>query len=860
MKKKFISSIFSVLLIFFSAYLHAEKILNEKGLNIKQWDSCGEKAIKNSTKKTKEQNIPETGFTGAGGYGEWFTIKEECGGRPTDGTLSDEMKEVLGAICSDIEFDQLDNFHSALFYPYSPDSKLIQNARSFCNIIYADHKKLQAIQQPGNYSNNNPAILASKNINTNSERTLTSTSPLPTHYKSINNGKILLDFVDWHYQEFLKGFLGHNDCAPDEGPGYHWLILNLTITNISGSGLQNIAPLLAVSLIDTDNYTYNVSSHCVSGDDLKYANQLQAGGKTKLKIKFAIPKTSKPLRLMWNNYPTRAHNIIEFFDKQNSSDGLPEPNVPIVSDEANDNISLRPFEKKPLENRDGQKNNNMPSSKTSQVASKLTEIFDPQMLDVDLVFFEHITGPARKTIGNKKHYIIDNCYVTADVKDGSIQSLHLDLWSECTFDLNKYLAHYSGAFPPVHRMTFGEFSLITNGGDFFADCLIGCANMADPIVYEFWKGSHSDNNYLSVMLDVTLSNSDAIDAAGKWEDVMKKTHGEKWIENKLFNCTNEFNSYALDSFRDIVITGITIGYGIEPPLCPIEANAQMDRNRESINLPSKNAFIEKPTLYALIAGVSDYNDDSLDLMYPAKDARDFSEALRRQSGGIYENVNVRLLENPTYDEFTKGLKWLRDAVSVKDIAFLYISGHGSGDSTGDYYYLTKDSSTEDLLSTAVPYYLLKKTISMLPSKVLVFDDTAYELKKDNDTSGNPMAYPALDLPLAIPFLPTNIKIELPNIINILISAENGVIVFSSSNGKQTSVESSQVGNGAFTKALIEGFDGAADYSKDGIITINKLDLYVNERVKALTQNRQTPTTTKPSSINDFPIAINSNSF
>jgi uncharacterized caspase-like protein len=41
----------------------------------------------------------------------------------------------------------------------------------------------------------------------------------------------------------------------------------------------------------------------------------------------------------------------------------------------------------------------------------------------------------------------------------------------------------------------------------------------------------------------------------------------------------------------------------------------------------------KPKLYALVAGVSDYADDSLDLNYAAKDAKDFGAALERQSGG-----------------------------------------------------------------------------------------------------------------------------------------------------------------------------------------------------------------------------------
>ena len=86
-----------------------------------------------------------------------------------------------------------------------------------------------------------------------------------------------------------------------------------------------------------------------------------------------------------------------------------------------------------------------------------------------------------------------------------------------------------------------------------------------------------------------------------------------------------------------------------------------------------------------------------------------------------------------------------------------------------------------------------------------------------------------------------------------------MVVFASSTGKQYSLENPEWGNGAFTKALVEGIDGAADYTQDGRITVNKLDLYLSERVKDLTGNKQTPTTTKPQTISDFPIALKKSS-
>ena len=92
-------------------------------------------------------------------------------------------------------------------------------------------------------------------------------------------------------------------------------------------------------------------------------------------------------------------------------------------------------------------------------------------------------------------------------------------------------------------------------------------------------------------------------------------------------------------------------------------------------------------------------------------------------------------------------------------------------------------------------------------------------------------------------------------ISELGSAEQGVVVLTSSIGTQPSQESAEWGNGAFTKALLEGLSGRADYRKTGRVTLNMLDLYLSERVRELTQGTQTPATAKPSTIADFPLVL-----
>jgi len=93
-----------------------------------------------------------------------------------------------------------------------------------------------------------------------------------------------------------------------------------------------------------------------------------------------------------------------------------------------------------------------------------------------------------------------------------------------------------------------------------------------------------------------------------------------------------------------------------------------------------------------------------------------------------------------------------------------------------------------------------------------------------------------------------------DLIRDLLTDDYGVIVMCSSMGREESQERDSWGHGAFTKALIEGLQGSADYDRDGTVYLNELDLYVTERVKALTGGKQHPVTQKPTTIRSFPLA------
>jgi len=252
----------------------------------------------------------------------------------------------------------------------------------------------------------------------------------------------------------------------------------------------------------------------------------------------------------------------------------------------------------------------------------------------------------------------------------------------------------------------------------------------------------------------------------------------------------------------------------------------------------KDEFEIKPKLYVLAVGVSVYQDAGLRLDLAAKDAQDFGAVWSDQGGRLYSKVEVKILTDTqaTKGNILDGLEWLQRQVTGKDMAALFFAGHGINDPTGLFYFLPVEADLEKLKRTGIPQSDITSTVAAIAGKVLVFMDACH--------SGNLMGK-----------VKRRGVVVTSSVVNELASAENGAVVFSSATGKQYALENKEWGNGAFTKALVEGVGGKADYKATGRITLNMLDLYVSERVKELTQGQQTPTTVKPPNVPDFPVAL-----
>ena len=246
----------------------------------------------------------------------------------------------------------------------------------------------------------------------------------------------------------------------------------------------------------------------------------------------------------------------------------------------------------------------------------------------------------------------------------------------------------------------------------------------------------------------------------------------------------------------------------------------------------------RPALYVLAVGISKYKNANIQLQFASKDASDFANIFKLQDKQLYRKVEVKLLtdENARRDDILDGLEWIRREMTSRDVGVVFMAGHGINDSDGVYYYLPQDTDPDRLKRTGVIFTEIRNTLAALPGKALFFVDTCH--------SGNVLGTGR-----------RAISNDLTAVVNELSSAENGVIVFAASTGRQVAQESAEWGNGAFTKAVVEGMSGRADVGRTGRVTHKMLDLYVSERVKALTRGTQSPVTIVPQGISDFPVAI-----
>lgn len=218
--------------------------------------------------------------------------------------------------------------------------------------------------------------------------------------------------------------------------------------------------------------------------------------------------------------------------------------------------------------------------------------------------------------------------------------------------------------------------------------------------------------------------------------------------------------------------------------------------------------------------------ERLKLDYAVADIDDLAAKLERTQAHTYKLEdpwrNKRLNERATKAGILDALEALLGRVQEGDLAVVHFSGHGA--MINDNLYLLPydvDMSRESTIrATALPMTMLRDELEKIAAKarVLVLLDACHAGGATEDSRVRETSAARLSQALAS--------------VNISVLA--------SSSASQASREDPAWQNGAFTEAVLEALDGAADSNRDGLLSGTELAEYVERRVRALTGGKQSP--------------------
>jgi len=246
-----------------------------------------------------------------------------------------------------------------------------------------------------------------------------------------------------------------------------------------------------------------------------------------------------------------------------------------------------------------------------------------------------------------------------------------------------------------------------------------------------------------------------------------------------------------------------------------------------------------PKLYILAVGVANYQDPTMNLHFPAKDAGDFCRSWDTQKNKLFKDIVVKLLTNQdaTKDNIMDGLEWLQKEVTQRDMGIAFFAGHGMNDSkTGGFYFLPYNANLDAIKRTMVASADINSTLDSLPGKRILFMDACHS----GSVSGRTQTRGLVDIGA--------MRKELE-------AAGSGTLVFAAASGRQGAQENEAWNNGAFTKSLLEALSGQADNRKTGRVTVSMLNAFITDRVKELTGGSQTPIFKNQDDLSDFPLVI-----
>ncbi|MGM0480195.1 MAG: caspase family protein [Bacteroidota bacterium] len=327
---------------------------------------------------------------------------------------------------------------------------------------------------------------------------------------------------------------------------------------------------------------------------------------------------------------------------------------------------------------------------------------------------------------------------------------------------------------------------------------------------------------------------------------------EKSIDLELIKGTNKVNVYAVNTKGEESLA-------------------------ESITIHcSRN---DKPDLYLVTVGTSDYADDRFDLSYAAKDAKDLTALYNDYNNGRFDKIHTYNITNAEVKkEKFQAVKEFLQATNRNDQVIFYIAGHGVLDENFAYYYGTHDMDFMAPQKRGLSYDKLEEVLSGIASakKLLIMDtchsgevdedevtvvedDEGEDDEGEDDEGEDDLAFNDVTFRAVGPKLRegSDTRASAGKMARLLfadIRKGTGATVISSAGGVEFAMEGDDWKNGLFTYSLLNGITNrTADLNDDGVIMVSELQNYLIDKVGKLSHGKQVPTTRVQNIRLDYPV-------
>lgn len=247
--------------------------------------------------------------------------------------------------------------------------------------------------------------------------------------------------------------------------------------------------------------------------------------------------------------------------------------------------------------------------------------------------------------------------------------------------------------------------------------------------------------------------------------------------------------------------------------------------------------------HGVVIGIEEYRDSRLNLRCARADAQAIYDLMVDSECGMFPEDNVWLLLDgeATRESVWRTLSSLRRQAGEDDTVWIYYAGHAAPEES-NLYWVTHDADVDDLYGTGLSDVQLSRVLNDIRARrLLVLLDCCHAAAT------------------ALQKNPTRAVLTAEEV--FAGYKGEGRITISSSDGKEKSVELSDVGHGAFTYFLERGLRGEADQDGGGVVTAGELWNYLRGKVTDASRragNAQTPVLIGEMT-HDVPLSLNTTS-